>query len=131
MSQITIENLTNQLVATTGYDKSAVHAGLVAIVDQIIDDPDLWDEDSKTLSAAGAELTCAEFRKGFLGGAEQEAIDLLGTIAAQMERMERDGDALAQSRDDLIRYLMGTATPRTIIAEAAGLTLSRMYQICK
>lgn len=60
---------------------------------------------------------------------DDEMIAELEDVAADLRDVERHLEDLGERREDLVRLLMGTSVPRKRIAEAAGLSEPRLYQI--
>ena len=51
------------------------------------------------------------------------------TMIKRLRKIAIEREKLDDERDELIRHLMGTKTPRDKVAEAAGLKVARLYQI--
>ncbi len=107
------------------------------LVDQIADDPDLWDADTDTLTRDGVELVmdAAEqsFRQGQWSTAALQLLDQLEDTAAAIKAAKLEAkrviDEQIERRDRLVQAALRTELPRARIAEAAGVTESRLYQI--
>ena len=104
-----------------------------AHVDQVADDPDLWDADTGELTTAGVALVTEAIAETYAGGHIATAASLLleriaditADITSAMTRLTE----LTAERDELVRAALGTEARRTDIAAASGLTVGRLYQI--
>jgi hypothetical protein len=126
----TIEDLARTLADKHGIESvPAVRDGVSALVDQIADDPDLWDADTNQLTPAGAEMIADAYNPEIVSTA---AGNLLADIETENAEIARAEAAIADrivERDRLIRAAMQTELPREAIAAAAGLKVARLYQI--
>lgn len=122
-----IDDLAREIADTHGIDTLDAAREVAKVhVDQISDDPDLWDTATDTLTPAGVDLV-----KGAI--AESYSIGAVATRAAQiladLEETATEIERLGARRDELVRAAMKTELRRDDIATAARLTTARLYQI--
>lgn len=130
----TIEELARTIAETHGIDSHAAAIDVVRVhVDQITDDPDLYDPEAEELTGDGAAVVAQAV-------ADSYAHDMYGTTAARLlndlttaarklalaEQAVRDHTA---ARDEMIRAALKTELRRADIAAAAGVKEARLYQI--
>lgn len=112
----------------------AARKSVTALVDQISDDPDLWDATTDTLTPAGVEVVTRAVADSYsVGAVATAAANLLVQIedaaAAIADTEKRLAEQVAH-RDELIRQALKTELRRADIAAAAGLKgEARLYQI--
>jgi hypothetical protein len=129
----TIPEIANQIATTHGVDRHAAIDVVRTYVDQIADDPDLWNADAEELTAAGTELVVGAIDESHRQGLfSTDASILLQQIEiAEQERAnlkQQAREALIR-RDELVRRAFATELPRDLIATAAGINKARIYQI--
>lgn len=130
----TIDTLAETIRETRGIDTlDAARDTVAVLVDQINDDPDLWDADSETLTPAGVEVVTAQIAESYAQGSHATtAQQLLEDIAEEAQAIKGAEDTIAERtarRDELIRAALRTELPRAAIAKAAGVKEARLYQI--
>jgi len=129
----TIPEIANQIATTHRVDHHAAIDVVRVYVDQITDDPDLYDPDTEELTEAGAELVTGAVAESYkIGAIATTASLLLEQIAdAEQERagLERQTQEARARRDELIRRAMQTELRRPDIAAAAGVKEARLHQI--
>lgn len=123
----TIDDLARIIRATYDLDTLDAARDVIRVhVDQIADDPDLWDADADALTPDGVELVSGAIAASYAGGhhstaAQQLLTDIEDAVAAIAAHTAR--------RDELIRAALRTELPRGDIAAAAKLKPARLYQI--
>ena len=126
----TIDQLATQLSDLHGVDPTVMARSIRALVDQIADDPDLWDGQ---LTPDGVDLVTTQVSETYAAGTiATEASQLLEQIAAAESRRggaARQADEHAGLRDELIRAALRTEARRGDIAAAGGVSVGRLYQI--
>jgi hypothetical protein len=130
----TIDELARTIANTHGIDTFAAARDVVAVhVDQIADDPDLWDAEACTLTPSGAELVAGVVAESYAIGANatdaQLLLNQIEDAAAAISQAERVVADKTAERDNLIRAALGTELRRADIAAAAGVKEARLYQI--
>lgn len=119
----TIETLAQNIRVTHDIDSlDAARRVVQAHVDQIADDPNLWDASTYTLTDAGVKLLTRAIAESYAHGYyATEAQRLIEDIADEATTIQR--------RAELIRAALKTELPRTAIAEAASLNEAQLDQI--
>ncbi len=120
-------DLARTLADHHGIDTHAAAVDTVRVhVDEIRDDPELWDTATRTLTPAGVEvITRAVNASHSVGAVATRAAQML----VELEEVTGEIDRLTARRDELVRQAMRTELRRDDIAEAAGVTPARLYQI--
>ncbi len=123
----TIADLAHSIQQQHGIDSHGAALAIINVyVDQISDDPDLWDDARHELTPDGERVI-----RGAVEAAEAQ--ELYGTVATQaLEALAEKAAAARETtaeRDSLIRFLMTTEIPRKKIAEAGLVSEPRLYQI--
>lgn len=112
---------------------AAAHASVTVMVDQIADDPDLWDADANVLTAEGvkvvSEAIAESYKIGAVATSAQILLANLDDIATEIATLEDRHAELVTRRDELIRAALRTELPRADIAAAARVKPARLYQI--
>jgi hypothetical protein len=134
MTQTTIDTLTQTVRDTHGIDALDAARQVVTVhVDQISDDPGLWDANTSTLTDAGVELVTGaiaeSYAQGYHATAAQQLLDDIADEAAAIEAATRVVAEATARRDEIIRAALRTELPRAAIARAADLKEARLYQI--
>jgi len=133
-----IDDLARTIRDTHGIDTlDAVRESVTVLVDQIADDPDLYDPDANALTDAGVQVVTEAVAASYsIGAVATRAAQLLveiETVVAKLNevRRQRDGEIaeLTRERDELIRAAMRTELRRADIAGAAGVKVARLHQI--
>jgi len=122
------------MVNMTTILEAAAHLGVApaavsAVVDQLADDPALWDERTSTLTTAGMELVTGEFRES---NAREDTASVLADISEVADRIrsiEDDGRDARDERDALIQWALSQGVPYAAIGDAAGLSRSALDTI--
>ena len=129
----TIPEVANQIATTHMVDHHAVLDVVRVYVDQITDDPDLYDPGTEELTAAGATLIVEAVDESYRQGLFSTDA---GLLLEQIESAEQERANLKQQtrealmrRDELVRRAFHTELPRDRIAVAAGVNKARLYQI--
>lgn len=130
----TIDALAHTIRAAHDIDTLDAAREVVRVhVDQISDDPDLWNAETDELTAAGVELVTGAVAESYAGGyhatAAQRLLDQIADEAAAIEAAERAVAEATERRDELVRAALRTELPRAAIADAAGVKPARLYQI--
>jgi hypothetical protein len=130
----TIGDLAHAIAAEHGIDSFDAARDVVTVhVDQIADDPDLWNRDTETLTPAGVELVTGAVAESYRQGINSTTVDrLLDEIATAARDIAETEKRLAEQiadRDHLIRAALRTEARRCDIAAAAGVKEARLYQI--
>ncbi len=130
---VTVETFAQAVANAHDIDLETAQQVVQVHVNQIADDPDLYDPDTKTLSNKGAKIVDQAIQNS---DSQQlwstTAHNLLNQLDAVVERItntQNDLDVLVADRDQIIRKLMTTEVPRDHIATVAGLKPARLYQI--
>lgn len=130
----TIEDLAQTIKTIHGIDSMDAARDVVRVhVDQISDDPDLYDADTGEITDAGVDLVTDVVAQSY--GQRQHgtvAQRLTEDIAAEVAAIGAAERAIAEHtarRDELIRAALKTELRREDIAVAAGLKVARLYQI--
>lgn len=123
----TIADLARSIQDQYGIDSHGAALAVVGVyVDQIADDPDLWDAARNQLTADGEDVVRsaveASHRQQLYGTVASQALEALAEKAVAAREMTAE-------RDSLIRFLMTTEIPRKKIAEAGLVSEPRLYQI--
>lgn len=118
----TVSGLAEDMASAHGMDDSAAEEAVRTAVDQIADDPDLWDADRELIIGQGVQIVSDQIAQHAKSTAETSMLEELASVPAQIAELET-------RRDELVRSLMGTSVPRAQIAEARGTTVARLYQI--
>lgn len=129
-----IDTLAQAIRDTHGIDTlDAARDVVKVLVDQIADDPELWDADTDTLTEAGVELVSGviaeSYKQGYHASGAQRLIDDIADEAAAIEAAEQAIKERTVRRDELIRAALHTELRRADIAAAAGVKEARLYQI--
>jgi hypothetical protein len=102
-------------------------------VDQIADDPDLYNPDDQTLTDKGVQVVSRIIQvsdgQELWSTTAHDLLDQLDNITTAIRDAQERVDYLTDDRDRIIRGLMGTEVPREHIATVAGLKVARLYQI--
>lgn len=123
----TIPDLARTIQDIHGIDSHGAALSIVGVyVDQIADDPELFDPATRRLTEEGiqvvtAAVEAANERDLYSGHATALLAAISDTATAITEKVAE--------RDSLIRAAMKTELPRAKIAAAADLTEARLYQI--
>lgn len=130
----TIEELAQTIRQTHDIDSMDAARDVVQVtVDQISDDPDLYDRESRSLTAEGVEVVTTSIAQSYaydLHGTEAaNLIALIGEAATAVEEAAQLVLERTAQRDELIRSALRTELPRGAIAEAANVQPARLYQI--
>jgi hypothetical protein len=130
----TIADLARTIQETHGIDTLDAARRVVAVhVDQLSNDPDLWDTNTRTLTDAGVELVTGaiaeSYTQSYHATTAQRLLDDIGSEAAAIKAAKQEHNEHIERRDELIQAAMGTELPRAAIAAAAGLREGRLYQI--
>lgn len=130
----TIDDLARVIRDRHGIDSlDAARESVTVLVDQIADDPDLWDRGAQTLTAAGVDLVTDAVAQSYsIGAVASAAAQMLVEIEeaeARRQHAESEAKRHAEARDKLIRAALRTELPRKMIAAAAGVKEPRLYQI--
>lgn len=129
-----IEDLAQNIAETHGIDSHDAAVDVVRVhVDQIADDPDLWDAEQNQLTESGAdvitEAIAAAYERNLNGTVAQRLLDDIAEAAAAIEALETKVAEYTADRDELIRAALKTELRRADIAAAAGVKEARLYQI--
>ncbi|SCL21531.1 hypothetical protein [Micromonospora inyonensis] len=112
---------------------AAALESVAVMVDQIADDPDLWDADTRTLTPSGVEVVSQAIAESYMVGAVATSAQILlsdiDDTAAEIAKLEEGHAELVARRDELIRAALRTELPRADIANAARVKPARLYQI--
>lgn len=125
----TVAELAQDVANAYDIDTETAQQVVQVHVDQISDDPDLWNAADQTLTNNGAQVVSRAIQHSTdhqLWGTQATA--MLDELAEVTNRLSQH-DELIADRDRLIRNLMGTEVPREHIASVAGLKVARLYQI--
>lgn len=124
----TIDDLARTIADRHGIDTLDAAREVVTVhVDQISDDPDLWDAESSTLTDAGAEVVTRAVAESYSVGA---VATRAAQILVELEQLAAERKQLDDRRDELIRAALRTELRRADIAAAAGFkSEARLYQI--
>lgn len=130
----TIDDLAQKIRDAHGIDTLTAARDVVTVhVDQIADDPELWDTDAQTLTPAGVEVITRAVAESYsVGAVATAAANLLVQIeetAAAIAVTEKHREEQVAARDELIRAALRTELRRADIAAAAGVKEARLYQI--
>jgi hypothetical protein len=130
----TIDDLAQKIRNAHGIDTLTAARDVVTVhVDQIADDPDLWNTDAQTLTPAGVEVITRAVAESYgIGAVATAAANLLVQIeetAAAITATEKRLAEQVAERDELIRAALRTELRRADIAAAAGVKEARLYQI--
>jgi hypothetical protein len=129
----TINEIGGEIAERHDVDHHAAIDVVRTYVDQIADDPNLWNADAEELTAAGAELVVEAIDESYRQGLTSTET---GLLLQQIEIAEQEHVNLKQQtqealmrRDELVRRAFHTELPRDRIAAAAGINKARLYQI--
>ncbi len=130
----TIDDLAHTIRTTHDIDTLDAARDVVRVhVDQIADDPDLWNTEAQTLTPDGVELVTAAVAESYAQGlhatSAQRLLDDLASAAKVVAVAEAALAVRIADRDELIRAALRTELPRAAIASAAGVKEARLYQI--
>lgn len=95
-------------------------------VDQISDDPDLWDPDTETITDDGASIIAGQVRSG--SGQRDHDSDLTDVIA-RIDQLSHDTRDALDERDTLIRRMLADGVPYARLGEITGLSRSGLDTI--
>ncbi|WP_431977604.1 hypothetical protein [Micromonospora haikouensis] len=111
----------------------AARESVTATIDQIADDPDLWDADAAVLTPEGVKLVSEAIAESYKVGAVATGAQILladiDDIATEIAKLEDRHTELVTRRDELVRAALRTELPRADIAAAARVKPARLYQI--
>lgn len=129
-----IDTLARTIADTHGIDTlAAARDAVTALVDQIADDPDLWNAETDELTDAGVELVsdaiAESYNTGSVATAAQHLLTKISIEAAALSDLEGASAERTMVRAELIRAALRTELRRKDIAAAARITPARMYQI--
>ena len=94
------------------------------------DDPRLIDEDDLTDEQIDTVMTAIEAEMGNAHAADEQDLAELGDLRDRIALLEEELARIAEERDRIVRRLLANAVvPVKDVAEAAGLTRARIYQI--
>lgn len=94
------------------------------------DDPELIDEDDLTDGQIDTVLTAIEAEMGNAHAADEQDLAELGDLRDRIALLEEQVVRISEERDRIVRRLLANAVvPVKDVAEAAGLTRARIYQI--
>lgn len=100
---------------------------IVTLIDQIADDPELWDSENQQITEAGMEILREQ-----LSTSEPIGEDLLAEVE-RTARISNVADAVAsaamEARNVAMRAAVAYGHKRTEIANRAGVRRERLYQI--
>lgn len=126
----TIDDLTQATAAKYDIPTDAARDVVTTYVNQISDDPDLWNADDETLTTDGVDIVTTAIETAYEHDLNSSAEDLmlaeLEDIIAKRAKLTAELD---ERRDELVRSLMKTSVARKRIAAAADLSEPRLYQI--
>jgi hypothetical protein len=131
---MTIDDLARVIRATHDIDTLDAARDVVQVhVDQIADDPALWNPDTATLTDTGVEVVTGAiaeaYRVGSVATVAQRLLDEIGDERMAIEAAKRAIIEHTARRDEKIRAALKTELRRADIAAAAGLKPARLYQI--
>lgn len=129
-----IQELAQTISETYGIDsRDAATDAVRVLVDQICDDPDLYDAETQELTTQGVEVVTEAIAVSYAKDlVSTEAGRLLQEIAEAAEAIAKFEAKVAEytdDRDELIRAALRTELRRADIAAAAGVKEARLYQI--
>lgn len=94
------------------------------------DDPELIDEDYLTDEQIDTVLTAIEAEMGNAHAADEQDLAELGDLRDRIALLEEQVARASEERDRIVRRLLANAVvPVKDVAESAGLTRARIYQI--
>jgi len=130
----TIDELAETIQATHDIDTLDAARDVVQVhVDQIADDADLRQPETRRLTTAGVVVVTTavaeSYTRGLHGTAAQRLLEEIGDQAAAIAAAEKTIAERTARRDELVRAALRTELPRAAIAEAAGVKPARLYQI--
>jgi hypothetical protein len=131
---VTVDDLAREIATTHGIDTLDAAREVVQIhVGQVTEDPDLWNAQTRELTAIGADLVrgavAESYAQSYHATAAQQLVEDIADEAAAIEAAERAIAEHTARRDELIRAALRTELPRAAIAAAAGVKEARLYQI--
>ena len=100
---------------------------IVTLIDQIADDPELWDSENQQITEAGMEILREQ-----LSTSEPIGEDLLAEVerTAHIAAIAKAvADEARKARDVAVRAAVAYGHKRTEVAERAGFRRERLYQI--
>jgi len=123
-----IDDLARTLADHHGIDTHAAAVDTVRVhVDEIRDDPELWDTATRTLTSAGVEVITRAVDASYSVGAVATAA---AQVLVELEEVTSEIGRLTARREVLVRTAMRRhELRRDDIAAAAGVTPARLYQI--
>jgi hypothetical protein len=130
----TIEDLAQTISNIHGIDSMDAARDVVRVhIDQIADDVDLYDPQTRELTDAGTalvtEAVARSYAQGFVSTHADNLLALIDAEAGAIEAAEKEIAERTGRRDELIRAALRTELPRAAIASAAGIKEARLYQI--
>ena len=128
-----ILDLAQDVAAQRNIETTAAVEVVTTYVDQISDDTSMWCAETSTLTEAGERVVVTAIEAGYDNNlhstAEDLMLDELEQVPAKLRALHVQEAQLIGERDDLVRKLMKTSVARPRIAEAAELSVDRLYQI--
>jgi|GEM_PF-1757827 len=130
----TIDELAHEIRRRHSIGRHAAAVDVARVhVDQIADDPDLWNADTEHLTDAGRQLVLEAVAASYsVGAIATRAAQILTDLEDQAVQIRDTRDRLAElldERNGLIRAALRTEAPVPTIAAAAGVKPSRVHQI--
>jgi hypothetical protein len=124
----TIDGLAATLATLHGIEFGAARQAIETRVEQVADDPTLWT--GNILTDAGADLIAAQVAHDRPSPVLAHYLDEIRAAAAAMDAIRERLTEATATRDALIRIALRLPNfPHALIAEAARVHESRLYQI--
>lgn len=118
---ITIETIARELDVTT--------ETVIVLVDQIVNDADLWDVGMQLLTEAGAEVIRDQVTMDPAVTGMDVSLDAVDEATIALENARAAAEDAEQGFRAAIRAAVDKGHPRYRVAERAGLTPQRVGQI--
>jgi hypothetical protein len=114
-------------VAAAAAELDVTEEALRTLVDQIADDSDLYNDETFEITDAGMEVI-----RTALAASQPHGDDLLADVegfAAEYADAQQKADDAMQKRDAAVRAAVAYGHNRTKVAQMAGISRERLYQI--
>lgn len=121
MSTAQIRSLANDLDVRT--------VDILPLIDQLVDEPELWNSHTELLTTAGVDLIREQVAGAQATDAAAAALDDVRASSEAVEDAARAVRAAQDARDAAILEAARVGAKKTAIADTAGLSRERVYQV--
>lgn len=102
---------------------------ITACVEQIADDPDLWDAENEKIRRDGEYIIARKLQDVFMSREADAAMAEVRSATAKVESLTSELDNAKQYRDAKIRTAIQRGKSVADLTQATGLSRERVYQI--